>query len=86
MFANPYAPVTAHDGGAWIVVVPAIGAAGIVAAIAALLSARRTLVALFLVSFFPFGLYLMATPSIWRWFGAMPIGYLAAASLLKSKA
>jgi len=66
----------------WILIIPGIGAAGILAVIAALSSATRTLMVLFGVSFFPFSLYLMLTPSIWRWFGAAEMGYVVAALLL----
>jgi hypothetical protein len=71
----------------WVVIVPrigvpVIGAAAILAAIAALLNARRTLVALFVASFFPFTLFFMLTPGIFRWFAVAEMGYVVAAILL----
>ena len=85
VLANPYRPVTADDAGAWIVIVPGIGAAGILAVMAALSNATRTLMVLFAVSFFPFSLYLMLTPGIWRWFGVAEMGYVVAALLLNQR-
>jgi hypothetical protein len=85
MLANPYRPTTADAAGVWIIVVPGIGVAGILATIAALLGSARALLALFVASFFPFGLYLMFTPGIFRWFGLAAMGYLIAAVLLKRR-
>jgi hypothetical protein len=84
MLANPYYhhPPTAYQAGVWVAIVPGIGAAGILAAIASLLNARRTLVALFVASFFPFSLFLMPTPGIFRWFAVAEMGYVVAAILL----
>jgi len=65
-----------------MVIVPGIGVAGVLAAIAALFNATRALVALFVVSFFPFGLYLLLTPGIFRWIGVARIGYGVGAVLL----
>lgn len=88
MLANPYhRPPTVYQTGVWVVIVPGIGvpvigAAGILAAIAALLNARHTLVALFIASFFPFTLFFMLTPGIFRWFAVAEMGYVVAAILL----
>ena len=83
--ANPYRPVTAEEAGVWIFLIPGIGVLGIAAAGAALVSARRTLIVLFVVSFFPFSFYLMMTPGIWHWFGVAELGYVAAALLLNNR-
>jgi hypothetical protein len=82
---DPYRPISAHEAGVWILIVPGIGAAGILAVMAALSNATRTLMELFAVSFFPFSLYLMLTPSIWRWFGVAEMGYVVAALLLNPR-
>jgi hypothetical protein len=38
--------------------------------------------AAFLLSFFPFGLYLLGTPGIFAWIGVMNVFYLVAGALL----
>lgn len=86
ILANPYRPMTLDEAGAWVVVVPGIGAAGVLAAIATLVDARRTLVVLFVVSFFPFSLYLLLTPGIFCWFGVAEMSYVAAGRPLEAEA
>lgn len=86
LFANPAGPVTAYKAGVWIIIVPGIGIAGLLAAIAALLGVTWLLVVLFAVSFFPFSLYLMLTPGIFHWFAVAEMGYPVAALLLRSRA
>jgi hypothetical protein len=83
LFANPAGPATAYKLGVWIFIMPGIGIAGLLAAIAALFGARWLLVVLFAVSFFPFSLYLMLTPGIFHWFGVAELGYPIAALLLR---
>jgi hypothetical protein len=85
VLANPYRPATAEEAGLWIFIIPGIGAAGLLAAIAAVRRAARTLFVLFAISFFPFSLYLMLTPGIWRWFGVAELGYVVAAVLVRPR-
>jgi hypothetical protein len=85
ILANPYGPTTVERAGVWIIILPGIGVAGVLAVIAALYSARRTLVGLFIISFFPFSLYLMLTSGIGHWFGVAQFGYVVAAALVSPK-
>jgi len=88
LFANPYAspltsPFADRTTTATIVIVSALGGAGVLAAIAAMRGAWRALIVLFVVSFLPFGFYFMLTPGIFHWIGFAQLGYLASAALVR---
>ena len=87
VFANPYAPMSIHEAGAWVVIIPCLGVCGALAAVAAVRRRPRALLILFFLSFVPFGLYLFLTiPRIFGWIGASHLGYLVASLVLRSSA
>ena len=87
VFANPYAPMSIHEAGVWVAIVPCLGAGGALAALAAVRRQPRALLILFLLSFVPFGLYLSLTiPRIFGWIGASHLGYLVASLVLRASA
>ncbi len=86
VFANPYGPMSIHEAGVWVAIVPCLGVCGALAAVAAVRRRPRALLILFLLSFVPFGLYLSLTPGIFKWMGASHLGYLAASLVLRSSA
>ena len=87
VFANPYAPMSIQQAGAWVVIIPCLGVGGALAAVAALARRPRALLILFFLSFVPFGLYLSLTiPRIFGWIGASHLGYLVASLVLRASA
>ncbi|MEO8260300.1 MAG: hypothetical protein ABI868_23340 [Acidobacteriota bacterium] len=85
VFANPYSPpLTFQRAGVWALIVPGLGAGGLLSAVAAIRRRPRALLMLFFISFLPFGLYLLLTlPRIFGWIGASHLGYLVASLLLR---
>ena len=87
VFANPYAPMSFHEAGVWVVIIPGLGVCGALAAVAAVRRRPGALLILFFLSFVPFGLYLFLTiPRIFGWIGASHLGYLVASLVLRSAA
>lgn len=58
------------------------GLLAVVAAVASIVGSPGGLLIVFLLSFFPVGLYLLGAPSIFKWVGVAELGYLASATAL----
>jgi hypothetical protein len=77
-------PIFKDGAGLLPLVIPFFGAIGLLAAVAALYRSQLALLALFVLSFLPFGAYLMLTPSRFRWFGVLQLGYVVSVALSRA--
>lgn len=82
-FDNPAGPVTHYKAGLWFYVIPAMGAAGLVAAVAGVFAWPIVLLALAAITCLPFGLYLLIGAGLpLKLLGVSWLGYVAAGSLM----
>ncbi len=75
-------PASEGVGPGTLLVLALTGLLAVVAAVASIVGSPGALLIVFLLSFFPVGLYLLGAPSIFKWVGVAELGYLASATAL----